>query len=140
MLHRNLLVKAASLLLAVFLWFWVMLNEVNPITDKTVELRVAMHGIPVGMSARTKTRSVKASLRGLEQDMEDVAERTSASVSCRGLAEGEHRLAVEVRPPAEVAVVAVRPASIPVVLEKAAPSPPRQPGPVEPQAGTSQRD
>ena len=54
MLHRNLPLKAASILLAIFLWFWVMLNEENPITQKTVELRVTPQGAQTGLAARTR--------------------------------------------------------------------------------------
>ena len=119
MVHRNLPLKAASLVLAVFLWFWVMLNEENPITNKMVELRLTVHGVAAGLAARPQARRVRASLRGLEQDMDDLQNRALASVSCRGLGEGRHRLAVRVQPPADVSVIAVRPASVVVVMEKA---------------------
>jgi YbbR domain-containing protein len=118
MLHRNLPLKAASLLLAIFLWFWVMLNEENPITHATVEVEVQARGVPAGLALDLKTRNVKVSLRGLEQDMTDLKSGVRASVSCKGLGAGTHRLPVNVQAPQDVAAVAVRPPAVLAVLEE----------------------
>jgi YbbR domain-containing protein len=118
MLHRNLPLKAASLLLAIFLWFWVMLNEENPITHATVEVEVQVRGVPAGLALDLKTRNVKVSLRGLEQDMTDLKSGVRASVSCKGLDAGTHRLPVNVQAPQDVAAVAVKPPAVLAVLEE----------------------
>ena len=118
MLHRNLPVKAASLLLAIFLWFWVMLNEENPITHATVEVEVHARGVAAGLALELKTRNVKVSLRGLEQDMTDLKGSVRASVSCKGRGAGTYRLPVHVEGPQDVAVVAVKPPAVLAVLEE----------------------
>jgi YbbR domain-containing protein len=118
MLHRNLPVKAASLLLAIFLWFWVMLNQENPITQATVEVEVHPRGVAAGLALDLRTRRVKVSLRGLEQDMADLKSSVRASVSCQGLGAGSYRLPVHVAVPRDVALVAIRPPTVVAVLEE----------------------
>ena len=49
--------------------------------------------------------------------MTDLKREVRATVSCRGLAAGTYRLAVKVDAPENLGVVAVRPESVPVVLE-----------------------
>jgi len=56
-------------------------------------------------------------LRGLEQDMADLRSNVRASVSCRELGAGRRNLSVRVQAPEDIAIVSVRPASVPVVLE-----------------------
>ena len=117
MLHRNLPLKATSILLAIFLWFWVMLNQENPVTQKTIDVQLTVAGIQPGLALELDTRAVKVTLRGLEQDMADLSGEVHASVSCRKLGAGTHPLAVNVQAPQDVAVVSVRPDSVSVVLE-----------------------
>jgi YbbR domain-containing protein len=118
MLHRNLPLKAASILLAIFLWFWVMLNEENPLTQRTVEVPVVTQGVQAGLALELGSRTVKVTLRGLEQDMADLKNEVHAVVPCVGLAAGSYRLAVRVQPPEDLAVVGVRPMNVQVMLEK----------------------
>ena len=118
MLHRNLPLKAASALLAIFLWFWVTLNEENRIAQKTVDVPILALGVQAGLALRLGTQTVKVTLRGLEQDMSDLRSEVHATVSCAGLRADTHQLAVKVAAPENLAVIAVRPASVPVLLEK----------------------
>ncbi len=118
MLYRNLPLKAASLVLAIFLWFWVMLNEENPLTRRTIEVRIDARGVGEGLTARPDTRIAKVTLTGLEQDMTDLTGQLRAEVSCTGLDEGRYRLAVRVEAPEDVNVVTVRPERVSVALER----------------------
>jgi YbbR domain-containing protein len=118
MLHRNLPLKAASLLLAIFLWFWVLLNVKNPILETRVKVGVIAEGLGGGAAPGRKLPTVEVRVRGLRQEMEGANRALHAFVSCRGLSPGEHRLEVKVRAPENVTVVGVRPPQIPVVLEE----------------------
>jgi YbbR domain-containing protein len=118
MLHRNLPVKAASLLLAVFLWFWVVLNEENPIIESSVEVPVAAEGIQKGFALQREPPKAVVRLRGLKEDLPSAQKIVEAFVSLRGLEPGGYDLGVQVRAPGNVAVLGVRPSEIPVVLEE----------------------
>ncbi len=118
MLHRNLPLKAASLLLAIFLWFWVMLNEENPILEVPVQARVVARDIQAGLALQRELADVQVRLRGLKRDMGDLKGAVEAFVSCRGLGPGSYRLGIQVRAPDTVTVVGVHPADVSVVLEK----------------------
>ncbi len=117
MLHRNLTLKAASLLLAVFLWFWVMLNEENPLTQRTIEVAIAPQGIRAGLAYEFTAQAVKVTLRGLERDMVDLKGQVNAAIACNGLGPGTYRLGVKVIAPEGVALVAVRPQTVSLLLE-----------------------
>jgi YbbR domain-containing protein len=117
MFHRNLELKLASLVLAVFLWFWVTLDEENPITRKSVDADIAAQGVGPGLVIELGAQKVRVTLRGLEQDVADLKGDVTASVSCRGLGVGKHYLPVKVRVPQDVALVSVRPATVAAALE-----------------------
>jgi len=53
MLHRNLPLKAAAFALAIFLWFWVLLNEENRITGTAAKTAVTARSIGEVASPRT---------------------------------------------------------------------------------------
>jgi len=121
MLHRNFPLKAASILLAVFLWFWVMLNEQNPVTENVVQAPVAVADIADGLTARHTPTQVEVKLRGLRQDMTEVNlnDAVTASITCRGLGVGDYELEVKVEAPSDLTVLHVRPDTVSVILEEA---------------------
>jgi len=53
MLHRNLPLKAAAFALAIFLWFWVLLNEQRPIVGTPTKAPITGRPAREEMSART---------------------------------------------------------------------------------------
>lgn len=119
MFHRNLPLKTASLLLAIFLWFWVLLSEQNPIIEQTLsKVPVTAEGIQPGLALEGDVPSVDVRVKGLKQDMLDLRGSVRAFVSCRNLRAGSYRLGVQVRPSEDVSVVWTRPADIPVVIEE----------------------
>lgn len=117
MLHRNIELKLASLFLAVFLWFWVTLDEENPITRKSVDADIVAQGVGPGLVIELGAQKVRVTLRGLEQDVADLKGDVTASASCRGLGVGRHYLPVKVRVPPDVVLVSIRPTTVPVVIE-----------------------
>ncbi len=117
MLHRNLPLKAASVLLAIFLWFWVIINERNPILDLPVSTPIVVTNIQPGLALQGSLPEADLRLRGLKRDMEDIRDAVKATVSCRGFGEGGHRLPVRVKAPPTVTVVSVDPHRVSVVLE-----------------------
>jgi len=117
MLHRNLPLKAAAVLLAIFLWFWVMLNEENPILEVPVHRPVVAKDLQPGLALQRELSDADVRLRGLKVDMADIGGAVEAFVSCRGLGAGSYRLGVQVRAPKEVTVIGVHPADVSVVLE-----------------------
>ncbi len=117
MLHRNLPLKAASVLLAIFLWFWVIVNERNPILVESVTTSIECVGIPAGLALQRNPPQAELQLRGMKRDMGNVEEAVEATVVCRGLGEGSHRLPVNPSAPPEVTVVDVNPDHITIVLE-----------------------
>ena len=117
MLLRNLPLKAAAVLLAIFLWFWVMLNEENPILEVPVHKPVVAKDLKPGLALQRELSDADVRLRGLKGDMEGIREAVDAFVSCRGLGAGSYRLGVQVRAPENVTVIGVHPADVSVVLE-----------------------
>jgi YbbR domain-containing protein len=118
MLHRNLPLKAASLLLAIFLWFWVMLNEKNPLTERVVQAAVTATDVAKGLAAQQTPSRVEIKVRGLQQDMISIDSAIKASVSCRGLGVGTYDLQVDVQAPRDVTVLSIRPAIVSITLEE----------------------
>lgn len=119
MLYRNLPLKAASLLLAVFLWFWVLFTEQNPIVEQTLSnVPVKAEGIRAGLTLQDGLRPVEVRVRGLKHDMPEVRGSLQATVLCRNLAAGGYRLGVQASGPKDVKVVWVRPAEVSVTLEE----------------------
>ncbi len=118
MLHRNLPLKAASLLLAIFLWFWVLLNVENPILEVPVEVQVVAEGVGQTLDLGRELPEVQVRVRALKRAMDEVRGSLEAYVSCQELPAGNHLLPVKVRAPDDVTVVSVRSAEIPVILEE----------------------
>jgi len=118
MLHRNLPLKAAAFALAVFLWFWVLLNEGNPIVEVPVKVAITAQSIGEGLALQKELPTADVRVRGLRREAGYAQAGVEAYVSCRGLGEGSYRLAVQVRAPEEVTVVGVRPPEVPVALEE----------------------
>ena len=118
MLHRNLPLKAAAFALAVFLWFWVLLNEGNPIVEVPVKVAITAQSIGKGLALRSELPTADVRVRGLKREAGYAQAGVEAYVSCRGLEEGSYRLAVQVRAPEEVTVAGVRPPEVSVALEK----------------------
>jgi YbbR domain-containing protein len=117
MLRRNLSIKAGALLFAIFLWFWVMFSEQNPLVQKSVEVKVTMVGASPGLIAHLDAAKVRVTVRGLEQDLSDLTSVT-AQANCRGLSAGQHRVRIRVKVPRDVTVVAIRPFQVKVLLEQ----------------------
>jgi YbbR domain-containing protein len=117
MLHRNLPLKAAAVFLAIFLWFWVMLNEENPILEELVHTSVVGKDLKPGLALQRELSDADVRLRGLKGNMADIKGAVEAFVSCRGLGAGSYRLGVQVRAPKDVTVIGVHPADVSVVLE-----------------------
>lgn len=118
MLHRNLPLKSAALLLAIFLWFWVLLNEHNPIVEVPVEVAVTAEDVKAGLALRQPLPPIEVRLRGLQQDTADIGSEVEAFVSCRGMGPERRSLRVQVRAPGNVTVTGVRPAEVLVQLEE----------------------
>jgi len=118
MLHRNLPLKAAALLLAIFLWFWVLLNEHNPIVEVPVEVAVTAEDVKAGLALRQSLPSVEVRLRGLKQDTDDIGGEVEAFISCRGMGPERRSLRVQVRAPGNVTVTSIRPPEVLILLEE----------------------
>jgi YbbR domain-containing protein len=117
MLRRNFAIKAGALLFAIFLWFWVMFSEENPLAQKTVEAPLALAGVPDGTVAFLETEKVRLTVRGLEQDLAGLA-GLQAQVNCRGYRSGQHRITVKALVPEDVSLVTIRPSQVMVRLEE----------------------
>jgi YbbR domain-containing protein len=118
MLLRNLPLKAAAFCLAVFLWFWVLLNERNPIVELPVRTEIAAEAVKEGLALQGPLPTAEIRVRGLKREMEGRTGRwVEAYVSCKGLDSGRHRLAVRTRGPENVSVVSVEPGELAVILE-----------------------
>jgi YbbR domain-containing protein len=118
MLTKNLPLKLAALGLAVFLWFWVLLKEQNLIPEHTVRTAIVEEGMGAGLALASPLPQVEVRVRGLRDEISDVENSLEAYVMCRGLGPGRHTRPVEVRTPANVNLVGVRPAEVTVVLEE----------------------
>jgi YbbR domain-containing protein len=117
MLHRNLSLKAAAFALAVFLWFWVLTNQRNPMVSDNVMADVRVQDIAAGLALERAPESVRVSLRGSRQDMADIGRRVQAYVSAAGLGPGRHALPVKVQAPDSTTVVSVTPSAQSISLE-----------------------
>ncbi len=61
MLHRNLPLKAAAFALAIFLWFWVLLNQERPTVGTPAKPPITAPAAGEEMSARTVPVVVRTS-------------------------------------------------------------------------------
>jgi YbbR domain-containing protein len=118
MLHRNLPLKAAAFGLAVFLWFWVLLNERTPIVEMPVRVGITTEGVRDDLALRGPLPAAEVRVRGLKRDLDgNIGEWVDAFVGCRNCGPGQHRLPVQVRVPERISIVSVKPAQVFVVLE-----------------------
>lgn len=115
--HRNLALKAAALALAVFLWFWVLLNERNPIVERSVRSPVEVRGLKPDLALEKPLPDVDIFIRGLKRDIDRMSGRVQAYVSCVGLSAGRYVVPVEATLPEAIAVVRIEPDHLPIVLE-----------------------
>lgn len=118
MLHRNLSLKAAAFALAVFLWFWVLTNQRNPVVSGNVMAEVKVQDIATGLALERTPDPVRVSVRGDRQDIADISRRIEAYVSAEGLGPGRHALAVKVQAPDDTTVVSVTPPTQSISLER----------------------
>lgn len=118
MLTRNLPLKIAALVLAVFLWFWVLLKEQNLIPEDTVRTAILAEGVGAGLALPSGLPEASVRVRGQKQDLRQAGRRVQAYVVCRGLGPGRHRRTVRVRSPGNVTVVSVHPDEVTLVLEE----------------------
>ncbi len=118
MLTRNLPLKLAALGLAVFLWFWVLLKEQNLIPEHTVRTAIVEEGMEAGYALASPLPEAEVRVRGLREEIGQVERSLEAYVICRGLGPGRHVRPVQVRTPASVNLVGVRPSEVAVVLEE----------------------
>lgn len=117
MLHRNLPLKAASLAVAVFLWFWVLFTQRTVIVETTTRGPIAARELAPDLALESELPVAEVKLRGRKDDLGERAPRVEAFVSCRGLRAGHYLLPVEVAAPPAVTVVEVRPARVEVAIE-----------------------
>ncbi len=118
MLYRNFPLKAVSLLLAIFLWVWVLLTEQNPIVEQTFsKIKVVPEGIQPNLTIAGELPTVDVRVKGLKQDLQDLRETIQAFVSCRNLKAGSYHLEVQIRAPSDLTVVGKQPSELSVVIE-----------------------
>lgn len=117
MLHRNLSLKAAAFALAIFLWFWVLLNERHPIVERTVRVPITPHGLSSDLALQGPLPQAELRVRGLRRDIDQLADRVSASISVARLSAGRHQLPVQPHAPDRATVTRVRPDEVSIVLE-----------------------
>lgn len=87
--------KLLSLVMGVVLWFVLNMGERVPLG---VERQIEMVDQEKGYEYRLERKRVKIKLRVMERFVhEETLEKITASVSLRGLKEGEHTLKVEVK-------------------------------------------
>ncbi|MCS6997875.1 MAG: hypothetical protein NZL86_00575 [Aquificaceae bacterium] len=87
--------KLLSLVMGVVLWFVLNMGERVPLG---VERQIEMVDQEKGYEYRLERKRVKIRLRVMERFVhEETLEKITASVSLRGLKEGEHILKVEVK-------------------------------------------
>ena len=118
MLHRNLALKGAALGLAIFLWFWVLLNERSPFVAVPVSTQIRADAVEPGLALNQALPIAKVDISALKRESSDIGRRVTAFVSCRGLDEGTHTLPVHVRVPENVTIKNVHPGEVEVSLER----------------------
>lgn len=93
MLHQNLVLKIAALILAIFLWFYVLFREqiIQKSLAVPLELRlVSSEVVPVEESPK-----IYVTLQGRKSEIESLKNgQVSAYVNLKGLKAGRHSLAV----------------------------------------------
>ncbi len=89
MLHRNLPLKAASLILAIFLWFWVLVNERVVVTSRTVPVVVqTSSSLPVGLRITSLQVSPPVvTVSGAVDQVDDIRSVATAELQLDGLTE-----------------------------------------------------
>ncbi len=108
--------KALSLLLALFLWAYVVTAEA-PQLERVLPISVKVENLGEGLAASQLPLTVSVRLRAPVR-MEVNPENLTASVDLKGLGEGSWTVPVSVKPIPGATLVETRPDSVNLLLEK----------------------
>jgi YbbR domain-containing protein len=108
--------KLLSLLLALFLWVYVVMAEA-PQLERVLPISVKVENLGVGLAASQLPPTVSVRLRAPVR-MEILPENLTASVDLKGLGEGSWTVPVSVNPIPGATLMETRPDSVNLLLEK----------------------
>jgi len=117
MLRRNAGLKAFALLLAIFLWFYRLIIEENPIAEKRLRLPVIVRELPTGLAVAQQPGPVEVMVSGPKSVLESAAEAVRVWVNLNGARAGTHWFPVHVTVPERLTLVRRSPDRVALALE-----------------------
>lgn len=114
----NKLAKVAALLVAVFMWFFVV-REQNPMTEVTYTIAVQQQNLNPQYVVEGVPPQVRVTLRGPRDTMVTLKpEYLKASLDLSGVTPGSNNVKITFTPPTGVMVVDMKPDNITVVVDE----------------------
>jgi YbbR domain-containing protein len=117
MLRQNLRYKILALLLAVALWFYVIITQRNALETQAFTVPVEMRHLSAKLIASVDPPRVRLFLRGTPQALESLVPLPAAYVSTADITPGTHTVEVAFVAPADVRVTRIVPQTVRVTVE-----------------------
>lgn len=119
-MHENLSYKIIAVLLAVALWFYVLLTEENPIVQRRVQVPLHVGQAAAGLAVSSQTTEVDVVVTGPKRIVNGLPQSAvQAKLAAADLTRGSHQARVLVTLPAELRGEP-DPGRVPVVVEPTA--------------------
>jgi YbbR domain-containing protein len=120
-MRQNLSYKIIAVLLAIGLWFYVLLTEDNPITERKLTVPLHVGRVATGLVATGYPERVQVTLRGPKRVMAALGENAvRALLDLSAGKQGEQTLAVRALASDQVTVVGVQPPRVTLQVEREA--------------------
>jgi len=119
-MHQNLSYKIIAVLLAVALWFYVLLTEENPIVERRLSVPLRPPQAPRGMVVSGYPEQVQVTVQGSKKAVAGAKGSILATFSLASPRLGEQQVRVEAASTLDLAVMAVHPQRVRVRLERVA--------------------
>lgn len=118
LIRDNKLAKVVALLVAVFMWFFVV-REQNPMTEVTYTVAVQQQNLNPQYVVEGVPAQVRVTLRGPRDTMVTLKpEYLKASLDLSGVTPGSNNVKITFTPPTGVTVVDMKPNNITVVVDE----------------------
>ena len=117
MLRQNLRYKILALLLAVGLWFYVIITQRNALETQAFTVPVETRHLSAKLVASVDPPRVRLFLRGTPQALESLVPLPAAYVNAADITPGTHAVEVAFVAPADVHVTRIVPQTVKVTVE-----------------------
>ena len=119
-IRRNFALKASAVVIAVVLWFtFNHLGATQPVSTKTLELPLAVHGIQAGFVPSVPVKTVTVEFAGPRSQLDGLApEQFNAFVDCANKPQGLYSLQVAIVGQGSNQIKSIAPAQVVVTIDR----------------------